>query len=508
MTHSALEQSAVLLGMILIAAYLVYEKILLPPPSLRHIPHLNFFTLLKALVMRKSIDQLTKEVNRSDAVQSSNSGLYLRRDNLGWTVRITRPEDIKFYMTHKELFPKSAKATINRRGTLAGRALFASNILYSSGDEWKRHRKIINPAFHRAMPMKVFETLSQKTIDIIETDKPIDVHNFSHQWSLEVMGATILGYKLGTLDDKESEWVVRFERIVSVALNTFYFAFPFMERNFFKFFIPELRKAHQEMTVYADMINGIVREKREAIMMRNMNEADDPEKDLLTLMIEASMRGKEYFFSDDEFQANVFALFLAGDDTTSSSISFILYYLAVNQEIQQRARQEVVGVFGDGYDIHPTLQETQNLPYLTMIIKETLRINPPITTLPDRIATEDIELGGTFIPKGTHVGLTIYELHRNPKVWKDPDTFDPERFAPGGEADQLDGIFWVPFGSGARMCTGMKSSMTQQRVLLSMLLRKYKWHLPKDSIHKDSVLTDGYGVIRPRNLQLVFEKRY
>ena len=102
-----------------------------------------------------------------------------------------------------------------------------------------------------------------------------------------------------------------------------------------------------------------------------------------------------------------------------------------------------------------------------------MRLNPPITTLTDRIATEDTEIAGTFIPKDTHVGVTVYELHRNPKVWNNPDLFYPERFAPGGEADQLEGLAWTPFGNGgARVCTGMKSSMTQQRVLLSML-RKF-----------------------------------
>lgn len=99
-------------------------------------------------------------------------------------------------------------------------------------------------------------------------------------------------------------------------------------------------------------------------------------------------------------------------------------------------------------------------------------MSPPITTFTDRVATEDTVISGTFIPKGTHVGLTVYELHHNPKVWKDPDTFDPERFAPGAEADQISGTAWAPFGGGFRACAGMKSSMTQQRVFLSML-RKF-----------------------------------
>ena len=92
-----------------------------------------------------------------------------------------------------------------------------------------------------------------------------------------------------------------------------------------------------------------------------------------------------------------------------------------------------------------------------------------------RIATQDTELAGVFIPKDTRLSIDVYELHHNPNVWKNPDQFDPERFAPTGEMDQLSGsgLPWTPFSNGARSCIGMNFSLMGQRVLLSMLCKLF-----------------------------------
>ena len=149
--------------------------------------------------------------------------------------------------------------------------------------------------------MKAFDSITQKAIDTIVTDKPIDVHNLCCEWSLDIMGKTIYGHNLGTLDDGESEWVAKFERITAVVQKTFYFAFPFLERKL-KYLIPELKNAHREMTEYGDMINAIIQKKRESIIEKGASDMDDQEKDLITLIIEASMQ--EDLLSNEEFQVS------------------------------------------------------------------------------------------------------------------------------------------------------------------------------------------------------------
>ena len=93
-----------------------------------------------------------------------------------------------------------------------------------------------------------------------------------------------------------------------------------------------------------------------------------------------------------------------------------------------------------------------------------------------RVVTEDTDLAGCVLSKDTRVTMDMMGLHRNPLVWKDPDTFDPERFAPGGEAEiviKKHGTCWIPFGNGSRMCIGINFSLNEQLVFLPMLCKLY-----------------------------------
>ena len=105
---------------------------------------------------------------------------------------------------------------------------------------------------------------------------------------------------------------------------------------------------------------------------------------------------------------------------------------------------------------------------------ETLRRNTVVQTLMARYVTEDTDLAGCVLLKDTPVTIDMMGLHRNPLVWKDPATFDPERFAPGGEAEMVTkkyGTCWTPFGNGSRMCIGINFSLNEQRVFLPMLCK-------------------------------------
>ncbi|KAI9494942.1 cytochrome P450 [Zychaea mexicana] len=403
-------------------------------------------------------------------------------------------------------------------GTLAGRLLLGPNILFLAGEQWKEQRKVINPAFHRSMPIQLFGRLSQKMLDVMEQETgPVDIHAMSQRWALDVLGESAFGFQFHALDDRDTnEWVTRYNCVVESAQKPFYFMFPSIERRF-KTWIPERNKAHGELSIFLNMMSSIAEKKRQALVESSSSgpnssgsklAANDQEKDLLTLMIEAEQEGQGRL-SDEELQSNLSVFFLAGHETTAAAIAFAIYHLAVNSDIQQRAREEVTRIFGDGYDILPTVEQTRELDYLNRVIKETLRMEPPAVSMVPRIATQDTELSGVFIPKGTRLTVDLYELHHNPEVWKDPDQFDPDRFAPGGESDVMaDGMPWAPFSNGSRQCIGMNFSLMEQRVLLPMLLMKYEWRLPENSIHKEKVITNGLGVIKPIDLKVIFTKRY
>lgn len=99
----------------------------------------------------------------------------------------------------------------------------------------------------------------------------------------------------------------------------------------------------------------------------------------------------------------------------------------------------------------------------------------PVLGVAPRVAEKDTQIDGTFIPKGSIVTVDVLGIHRSDNVWWNPEVFDPERFAPGGEAESKpeDGFSWLPFGRGKRQCIGMNFSLAEQRVLLSMLCKYY-----------------------------------
>ena len=96
----------------------------------------------------------------------------------------------------------------------------------------------------------------------------------------------------------------------------------------------------------------------------------------------------------------------------------------------------------------------------------------PVDFLVPRVAVKDTSLSGVVIPKGTQITVSTYQLHHNPRVWENPDTFDPERFATGNEYDSKKLYNWLPFSTGSRQCIGMNFTLAEQRLLLPML-RKY-----------------------------------
>ncbi|CAO3627229.1 unnamed protein product [Cunninghamella echinulata] len=293
--------------------------------------------------------------------------------------------------------------------------------------------------------------------------------------------------------------------------RSYLFLFPFLEKRFLWLFAKRKQK-HQLAAKMHTMLNKVVENKRQAMKNQDnkQNTNADEEKDLLTLMLESEENG-EGSLTNEELNSNLNIFFLAGADTTSNNLAFCLYFLAKNKKIQQRAREEAIKIFGDDpINITPTPDQMKELVYINQILKEVLRITGPAVTTTPRIVTQDTELSGVFIPKYTILEVAIYDLHHSKNVWKNPETFDPDRFTKGGEAEQKarEGLTWVPFASGPRMCIGMNFSLAEQRVMLSAFLRKYEWELPENSIHKEKLVTNSLFIIKPRNLNIIFQRRH
>ncbi|KAG2187291.1 hypothetical protein INT44_004976 [Umbelopsis vinacea] len=498
-----------------IAAFFSYQvyNFVQVPRKLRHIPAVPFWAYMKSALSEEGIDLRTRNIILP-VLENSPNGMYLRPNRFGWCVGVAGPSAMKTLLLRKD-FEKHRGIALQPEA-LFSKFLGTQNIVTLNGSVWKKHRMIANPAFHRSMPVKLFGRLCEKMMTQFEKEgdgiDSVDIPMFLQRFTLDVIGLAAFGYDFEALGDPKNAKVDTYNTIMDGLRNPIYFFFPILEKRFL-WALPKRRAVHNRMEDMNQIFYSIIENKRQTL--ENMKGlAEDAEKDLLTLMLEANADSKEAGdrLSDSELRDDLAIFFLAGHDTTSNALSFALYHLAANPQIQEKARKEVIDILGDGDDVvYPTASQCSDMKYVYMVMKETLRLEPPAQNTTLRENKEDFELAGTFIPKGTSVSADIYVMHHNPSVWKDPEVFIPERFAPDGESESKagSGLSWVPFGNGARQCIGMNFSLAEQKVLLSMMLRKFTWTLADNSINKDGiVLGGGTGIISPKDLHLKLTKRF
>lgn len=178
----------------------------------------------------------------------------------------------------------------------------------------------------------------------------------------------------------------------------------------------------------------------------------------------------------DEVVDHMSFLMMAAHDTITSSATSMMFYLAKNPEWQEKMRDEIMAVTGgpDG-DGNPRALEYDDLTKLDlteMVFKETLRMMPPVPSMPRR-ALKSFEFGGYRIPAGAHVGINIRWTHYSEEYWDEPHRFDPMRFTPD-KVKARHKYAWVPFGGGAHMCIGLHFAYMQIKVLMAQVLQRYR----------------------------------
>lgn len=224
---------------------------------------------------------------------------------------------------------------------------------------------------------------------------------------------------------------------------------------------------------------GMWRGVRGRRMLVGKFEALLPEKraaetaDLFSRLCHArSEEGETY--SDAEVIDHMIFVMMAAHDTSTSTMTTMAYLLAKHPEWQERLREEArsLGKAQLDYD------DLNELPELTWVAKEALRLYPPLTSMP-RVAVHDAELCGYRIPKGQLVGVAPIFNHHDPDIWREPERFDPERFAPERAEDRQHRFAWIPFGGGAHKCIGQHFGLMEIRAAMFQLLLTYRWRVPE-----------------------------
>jgi len=196
---------------------------------------------------------------------------------------------------------------------------------------------------------------------------------------------------------------------------------------------------------------------------------------LITLMIDNGM-------TEQEVRDNVGVFFLAGHETTASTLTWAVGLLATYPEVQEKARKEVLTKAADGL----TYESLKNLEYIDWIIHETMRLYPVVPIINGRGTLQDITIGEWHVPAKTAIQIDFISMLHNPTIYESPKKFVPERWAPE-KLTKEQRISWMPFSYGPRICLGMNFSIIEQKIFLSTLLREFS----EIRLAKDSVLEAG-----------------
>ncbi|XP_008241318.1 PREDICTED: cytochrome P450 76A2-like [Prunus mume] len=233
------------------------------------------------------------------------------------------------------------------------------------------------------------------------------------------------------------------------------------------------RKMKKDLGKAIQIASKFVKERMEA---RGVGR--EKTRDFLDLLLEFEGNGIDEPDKISEHDLNIFILeiFMASSETTSSTTEWAMTELLCNPETLMKAKAELTQVIGPNRKIEES--DIDNLPYLQGIIKETLRLHPPVPFLLPRKAMDDTKFMGYFIPKDTQVFVNAYAIGRDPDVWVDePNSFKPERFI-GSKIDYKGQHYeLIPFGAGRRMCAGVPLAHRMLHLTLGMLLHQFDWSL-------------------------------
>jgi cytochrome P450 len=174
-------------------------------------------------------------------------------------------------------------------------------------------------------------------------------------------------------------------------------------------------------------------------------------------------------FSDDDVINHMIFLMMAAHDTSTITTSTMLQYLGQHPEWQERCREEAIALGPE-----PTLAELEGLEAVDRVMREALRLRAPVPILVRR-TVKDTEVAGVRIPADTDVMVGVQFSHLMPEYWTDPETFDPDRFAPERREDKSHRFAWEPFGGGVHKCIGLYFAGMEVKAILHRLLRDYRW---------------------------------
>lgn len=400
---------------------------------------------------------------------------YKNFKKLGDTFEITTLGDGKLIFSRnpnviKEVLQKKQKAFSKSRLQTRDLAKYIGHgLLTSEGNHWRTHRRMIQPKFHlknlKSLLGIMHQAINSELARIIP-NKNQDIFGLMGEVAFQVVAKSLFSSldiskpmaKFKTITEENQLMLIR-------EMRQPYLKWWFKISGKIRF---ELKKSEDAR----EILNGLI-EERIASKQKST--------DLLDMLLEAAYEDGSKM-PRKQLIDELLILFTAGYETTANALSFTLYYIAKDGNLQEQIFKEISSLNKDA--IH--MEDLQKLSLVQSCINEAMRLFPPAYFI-DRVATEDIEVDGYRFKKGSLVLLSLYELHRYRGFWKYPETFKANRFKKF--EDKAYTNYFYPFGAGPRMCIGNAFATYEMILVVANLIKKYKFSTPMDKVEINPMIT-------------------
>eukprot|EP00475_Leptophrys_vorax_P000758 TRINITY_DN10413_c0_g2_i1.p1 TRINITY_DN10413_c0_g2~~TRINITY_DN10413_c0_g2_i1.p1 ORF type:complete len:495 (-),score=138.54 TRINITY_DN10413_c0_g2_i1:96-1580(-) len=353
---------------------------------------------------------------------------------------------------------------------------YEMNLIALKGEEWRTNRTPLDQMFLKVdqvnLYMPKFDAIAGDLIKLMKKglkesadgSSLKDVEKYFFQFSVEGIGSVIYNRRLNAVSEQVPENVQEFMRVLSNMMSVasrletsipFYRYFDTKDFKDFNRHLTKLFEVGENFVVECDELHG--------------KESTD-RTDLVHFL---RSQGQ----SENILQSNVVTMFIAGSDSTTHSIEWLLHNLGRNEDAQRKLREEVLNVVGTTGAV--TLEKMKELKYLKACVKESLRYTPTVGGI-TKIPAEDILIDGYVIPKGTLVVMLTQLSNKDSRFFDDPDKFIPERWL--SPEKKPNPWYHLPFGFGPRMCQGARVSELEMYVLIAHVIRNFSWKSLDDSI--------------------------
>ncbi|XP_054835333.1 cytochrome P450 4A4-like [Eublepharis macularius] len=353
-------------------------------------------------------------------------------------------------------------------------------LLILHGPKWFQHRRLLTPGFHydilkHYVPLIVDSTkvMLDKWEKLVAKDamKSLEVFEHVSLMTLDSIMKCAFSYQSNCQTHRELDYYVKavYDLTYLVAQRT---RTLFHRNDLFywcssdgRHFREACKRAHQHTEKVIEDRRKSFKEEGELKKIQKKRHLD-----FLDILLSAKDEN-EVGLSDEDLRAEVDTFMFEGHDTTASGISWILYAMAQNPEHQQRCREELKDTVGERDTVQ--WEDLGKMTYTTMCIKESLRLYPPVPAVSRQLNKPITFCDGRTLPKGSRVAISIYNIHRNPSIWQDPEVFDPTRFSLENSSQQHSHAF-VPFAAGPRNCIGQQFAMNEIKVAVAQTLLQFE----------------------------------